>query len=178
MSDKAEKVLQRMRAAQNRAVAADRKKAIHDCHQDLVAATAESMLQSGEARVLEHSRPDLPAKDPEAAKCPNCDGYGKGIEGKYGREFPCPDCKGTGKAPAVPQDAAKPPRPILPRLPDQSRFVADYNAAKEEWTGLLMVPWGPGAQHFHANASSVRKLCFALDDLWRKWLAEQPQGGV
>jgi hypothetical protein len=38
------------------------------------------------------------AYDHRAARaCQNCDGYGRGIEGKHGRNFECPDCNGTGK---------------------------------------------------------------------------------
>lgn len=86
--------------------------------------------------------------------------------------------------------AAQPPPPAKPkfkesktpfefkrgRLPDGARFDVTYNAAKQEWTGLLYLPpatEGENGKVFEASKSAVFKLLATLDDLYRAWLAEK-----
>ncbi len=60
------------------------------------------------------------SKEPDKVRCGNCDGYGKGIEGRYGSEFECPDCLGTGLV----------PRKGLPRWKGRAP-VAGFDVAEE-----------------------------------------------
>lgn len=52
---------------------------------------------------------------------------------------------------------------LKPRLPDGARFAATYDATAVQWTGTLIVE---GAT-FERRASSLNKLLYKLDDVYR-----------
>lgn len=63
--------------------------------------------------------------------------------------------------------------PMKGRLPDDSKFEAIYHAESKTWFGKLTIGLGP--LNFQASAGSITKLCYALDDLYREFLAAQPK---
>ena len=71
-------------------------------------------------------------------------------------------------------DAAKPtkaPRPQAGRLPDGSRFEVSYDAAKEQWSGILTVPTPGGASAtFRGSGSGLFPLLTSLDRQYRATL--------
>ena len=88
---------------------------------------------------------------------------------------------------AGPEPKPAPKEPLKTRLPIGSSFSAVYMAAGQ-WEGVLLVPTmgrcelapnvtlsGPpsAAARFQASAPSIKKLLFALDDLYRAYLKEQ-----
>jgi hypothetical protein len=63
-----------------------------------------------------------------------------------------------------PESAPGKQRQLPQRLPDGARFDLVYDAAKEEWSGTLVI----GSDTFTAAASGVFKLLTRLDQLYRK----------
>ena len=75
---------------------------------------------------------------------------------------------------AGPEPKPAPKEPLKGRLPNGSMFGATYYADKRMWTGLLRVPRQPmGLDEFETSAPSIKKLLFALDDMYRAYLKEQ-----
>jgi hypothetical protein len=62
------------------------------------------------------------------------------------------------------------------RLPDQSTFLVQYDAARTLWSGSLTVRMGEGeAEVFRGEASAVFRLLSALDHQYRDWLLRHPR---
>ena len=52
------------------------------------------------------------------------------------------------------------------RLPDKSRFLLEYDATAQTWTGTL----NSEGMNFNATAKAVFHLLYKLDKQYRKWL--------
>lgn len=60
---------------------------------------------------------------------------------------------------------------MKPRLPLGSKF-GEMEYTESGWTNWLQ-PNHPGCPRFEATESSVNKLLYALDDMYREWLKGQ-----
>jgi hypothetical protein len=56
------------------------------------------------------------------------------------------------------------------RLPDKSRFLVEYNANTQTWTGTLNVE----GMNFTDTSGAVFHLLHKLDKQYRKWLKTRP----
>jgi hypothetical protein len=90
---------------------------------------------------------------------------------------PNPNGNGRYKGPRSPQ-ARDREHKKKGRLPDRSKFDAEFDEGRNRWVGTLAVPVGGGqVRVFHGDASGVFWLMAALDDQYRQWLAAQSGKG-
>lgn len=79
-----------------------------------------------------------------------------------------------GLTPTAPKESpASAPRPkerppLKPRLPNKSRFTAWFDG--KNWSGELVIVTIAEDVLFSATHTSLTKLCYKLDDLYREWL--------